>query len=485
MWVCFSVLCVFCKGVGEDGLDESMFSSYDASMRKAPIYLDNHATTPVDERVLEAMLPYVKEKFGNASSGGHAFGWEAEAAVNKARQQVAELIGAEPSEIVFTSGATESINLALKGALDYYKTKGNHIVTLQTEHKAVLETCKWLERLREERMEEFKALRLMQLLGRPLTEEEIPSLSQQHSLEQDSVLQLWTSTQRSGAYVSYLPVQQDGRVDLQRFEQALLPSTVLACVSLANSEIGTLQPVNEIGALCRKHGVLFHVDAVQGAGKVPFHVEEACADLVSLSSHKLYGPKGVGALYVRKKPRIRLSPLLHGGGHERGMRSGTLNVPGIVGFGKACEIAKAEQATEAQRLKALRERLWKGLSSSLDFVSVNASMQHRLPGNLNVAFSFVEGDAVMRELEGIALSTGSACASDSLEPSYVLSALGLGEEVAHCSLRFGLGRFTTEEEVDETITRVTKAVLRLREISVLYEMAKQGVDFKSFQWKQH
>jgi len=454
-------------------------------MPKARIYLDNHASTPVDERVLEAMLPYLKGKFGNASSGGHAFGWEAEAAVNKARQQVADLIGAEPSEIIFTSGATESINLALKGALDYYKTKGNHLVTLQTEHQAVLETCKWLERVRLERMEELKALRLVQLLGRAVLEEDIPALSEAHALQQDSVLQLWASTLRGGACVSYVPVQKDGRVDLQRFEQALQPGTVLASVSLANSEIGTLQPIHDIGALCRKHGVLFHVDAVQGAGKVPFYVEEACADLVSLSSHKLYGPKGVGALYVRKKPRIRLSPLLHGGGHERGMRSGTLNVPGIVGFGKACEIAKAEQATEAQRLTALRERLWKGISSSLDFVSVNASMQHRLPGNLSVAFSFVEGDALMRELEGIALSTGSACASDSLEPSYVLSALGLGDEIAHCSLRFGLGRFTTEKEVDETIARVVKAVVRLREISVLYEMAKQGVDLKSFQWQQH
>jgi cysteine desulfurase len=453
-------------------------------MSKTRIYLDNHATTPVDERVLEAMLPYLREKFGNASSGSHAFGWEAEAAVNKARQQVAELIGAEPSEIVFTSGATEANNLALKGALDYYKTKGNHIVTLQTEHLSVLETCKWLERMRDERIEELKALRLMQLLGRTVTEEEIPSLSMQHALGQDAVLQLWVSTLQSGARITRLPVQQDGRVHLGSFEQALQPSTVVASVGLANSEIGTLQPVNEIGALCRKHGVLFHVDAVQGAGKTPFNVQEASVDLASLSSHKLYGPKGVGALYVRKKPRIRLSPLLHGGGHERGMRSGTLNVPGIVGFGKACEIAKAEQATEASRVKALRERLWKGLSSSLDFVSANASMEHRLPGNLNVAFSFVEGDALMRELEGIALSTGSACASDSLEPSYVLSALGLGEEVAHCSLRFGLGRFTTEAEVDEAIARVTKAVFRLREISVLYEMAKEGVDLKSFQWKQ-
>jgi len=452
---------------------------------QAQIYLDHHASTPVDPRVLEAMLPYLKEKFGNASSGGHAFGWEAEAAVNKARQQVAELIGAEPSEIVFTSGATESINLALKGALEYYKAKGNHIVTLQTEHPAVLETCKWLERVREGRLEELKALRLAQLLGRAVAEEDIPALSEAHALKQDAVLQLWASTLQSGARVSYVPVQKDGRVDLARFEQALQPSTVLASVSLANSEIGTLQPVNEMGALCRKHGVLFHVDAVQGAGKVPFNVEEACVDLASLSSHKLYGPKGVGALYVRKRPRIRLSPLLHGGGHERGMRSGTLNVPGIVGFGKACEIAKAEQAEEAQRLKALRERLWKGLSSSLDFVSVNASLEHRLPGNLSVAFSFVEGDALMRELKEIAVSTGSACASDSLEPSYVLSALGLGEEVAHCSLRFGLGRFTTEEEVDKTIARVVKAVLRLREISVLYEMAKQGVDLKHFQWQPH
>jgi len=466
-------------------LTSPYLSSYEAAMPKARIYLDNHATTPVDERVLEAMLPYLKEKFGNASSASHAFGWEAEAAVEKARQQVAALIGAQPSEIVFTSGATESNNLALKGALDYYKTKGDHIVTLQTEHKAVLETCKWLERLRAERVEELKTLRLMQLLGRVVTEEEMPSLSQIHSLEEDSVLHLWTSTLRAGARVTYLPVEKNGRIRLDSFERALQPSTVVASISLANSEIGTLQPVNEIGALCRKHGVLFHVDAVQGAGKIPFDIEEASADLVSLSSHKLYGPKGIGALYVRKNPRIRLSPLLHGGGHERGMRSGTLNIPGIVGFGKACEIAKVEQTTEAQRLRALRERLWTGISSQLDFVSVNASMEHRLPGNLSVAFSFVEGDALMRELESIALSTGSACASGSLEPSYVLSALGLGEEVAHCSLRFGLGRFSTEAEVDEVIARVTKAVLRLREISILYEMAKQGVDLKNFQWGQH
>jgi cysteine desulfurase len=452
---------------------------------KLPIYMDYHATTPLDPRVLEAMEPYLHDDFGNAASRNHAFGWKAEAAVEKARKQVAALIGASEKEIVFTSGATESDNLAIKGVVEFYRDKGDHIVTVQTEHKAVLDTCKRLERQRQERMEELKLMRLMELTGRDVKAEELAALEIKYELEKDDVLKRWVGAMRTGARVTYLKPKKDGLVDLGELEAAITDKTVLVSIMLANNEIGVVQPVNEIGALCRRKGVLFHTDAVQGLGKVPFDVEAAKADLVSISAHKMYGPKGVGALYVRRKPRVRIAPIIDGGGHERGMRSGTLNVAGIVGFGKAAELAKAEMETESQRLLALRERLWKGLSARLDMLHVNGSMEHRLPGNLNVSFAYVEGEALMMAIKDVAVSSGSACTSASLEPSYVLRALGIDEDLAHSSIRFGLGRFTTEEEVDYVIDVVVKAVTRLREMSPLYEMAREGIDLKTIQWAAH
>jgi cysteine desulfurase len=452
---------------------------------KLPIYMDYHATTPLDPRVLEAMEPYLHDDFGNAASRNHAFGWKAEAAVEKARKQVAALIGASEKEIVFTSGATESDNLAIKGVVEFYRDKGDHIVTVQTEHKAVLDTCKRLERQRQERMEELKLMRLMELTGRDVKAEESAALEIKYELEKDDVLKRWVGAMRTGARVTYLKPKKDGLVDLGELEAAITDKTVLVSIMLANNEIGVVQPVNEIGALCRRKGVLFHTDAVQGLGKVPFDVEAAKADLVSISAHKMYGPKGVGALYVRRKPRVRIAPIIDGGGHERGMRSGTLNVAGIVGFGKAAELAKAEMETESQRLLALRERLWKGLSARLDMLHVNGSMEHRLPGNLNVSFAYVEGEALMMAIKDVAVSSGSACTSASLEPSYVLRALGIDEDLAHSSIRFGLGRFTTEEEVDYVIDVVVKAVTRLREMSPLYEMAREGIDLKTIQWAAH
>jgi cysteine desulfurase len=452
---------------------------------KLPIYMDNHATTPVDPRVLQAMSPYLAEDFGNAASRNHAFGWKAEAAVELGRKQVAQLIGASEKEIVFTSGATESNNLAIKGALDFYKEKGTHIITLKTEHKAVLDACKRLERQRQERIEELKAMRLMQLTGQPVKAEDLATLELKHDLSNDESLKQWISMVRTGARVSYLDVQKNGLVDLARLEAAMEPDTVLVSIMLANNEIGVIQPVAEIGALCRKKGILFHTDAVQGAGKIPFNVDEAKADLVSLSAHKLYGPKGVGALYVRRKPRVRIAPIIDGGGHERGMRSGTLNVPGIVGFGKACELARLELPEESKRVAALRDRLYEGLKKRLDFLVVNGSPEHRLPGSLNISFSYVEGEALMMAIKDVAVSSGSACTSASLEPSYVLRACGVDEDMAHSSIRFGLGRFNTEEEVDYVIDLMAKAVIRLREMSPLYEMAKEGVDLKSVQWTAH
>jgi cysteine desulfurase len=405
---------------------------------KFPIYMDNHATTPVDPRVVEAMLPYFTQVFGNAASRSHAYGWTAEKAVDQARDQVAALIGATGKEIVWTSGATESNNLAIKGAAEFYKDRGNHIVTAQTEHKAVLDTCKRLE--------------------------------------------------KEGFEVTYLPVDQDGRVNPKRVAEAMDArpgKTILVSIMLANNEIGTVNPVDEIGAVVKQRGALFHIDAVQGAGKIPFDVNRAQADLVSLSAHKMYGPKGVGALYVRRKPRVRLTALIDGGGHERGMRSGTLNVPGIVGFGKAAELAMAEMPAESTRLLALRERLRQGLQSQVSDTYINGSMEHRLPGNLNISFAYIEGEAMLMGLKDVAVSSGSACTSASLEPSYVLRALGVEEEMAHTSIRFGLGRFNTEEEVDHVIKLVVDKVSKLREMSPLYEMAKEGIDFKSVTWAAH
>ncbi len=452
---------------------------------KLPIYMDNHATTPLDPRVLEAMLPYFKEDFGNASSRNHAFGWKAEAAVEKAREQVAALIGASSKEIVFTSGATESDNLAIKGVVDFYAHKGDHIITLKTEHKAVLDTCKRLERTRAEKLDELKMLRLSDLAKSDVTSDNLSELSAKFDLEKDETYQRWLKNVRGGARVTYLEVKKDGLVDMDELRAAITDKTILVSVMLANNEIGVVQPVNEIGKLCRERGVLFHTDAVQGLGKVTFDIEAAHADLVSITSHKMYGPKGVGALYVRRKPRVRIAPLIDGGGHERGMRSGTLNVAAIVGFGKACEIAKAEMASEAVRLEKLRTRLLAGLTAELDMMTINGTMEHRLPGNLNISFSYVEGEAMMMAIKDVAVSSGSACTSASLEPSYVLRALGVEEDMAHSSIRFGLGRFNTEEEVDFVVRLVVEKVKKLRDMSPLYEMAKEGIDLKSVEWTAH
>jgi cysteine desulfurase len=452
---------------------------------KLPIYMDYHATTPLDPRVLEAMLPWLKDDFGNAASRNHAFGWKAEAAVELGRKQVAALIGASDKEIVFTSGATESDNLAIKGVVEYYRDKGDHIITVLTEHKAVLDTCKRLEHQRQERIDELKVMRLMELTGRDVSADELATLEIKHDLDKDPVLARWVDKVRTGARVTYLKPKKDGLVDLAELEAAITERTILVSVMLANNEIGVVQPVNDIGRLCRSKGVLFHTDAVQGLGKVPFDVEAAKADLVSITAHKMYGPKGVGALYVRRKPRVRLAPMMDGGGHERGMRSGTLNVAGIVGFGKAAELARTEMTTEAARLTALRDRLKAGLEKHLDLLTTNGSWEHRLPGNLNISFAYAEGEALMMAIKDVAVSSGSACTSASLEPSYVLRAVGVEEDMAHSSIRFGLGRFTTEEEVDFVIDLVTRAVTRLREMSPLYEMAREGIDLKSIAWTAH
>jgi cysteine desulfurase len=402
---------------------------------KVPIYMDNHATTPVDPRVVEAMLPYFTQVFGNAASRSHSFGWTAEKAVEAARDQVGALIGASGKEMVWTSGATESDNLAIKGAAEFHRDRGNHIVTSEIEHKAVLDTCKRLE--------------------------------------------------KDGFEVTYLPVDKDGLVRAEAVRAAMTDKTTVVSIMLANNEIGTVNPVNEIGAVVKERGALFHIDAVQGVGKIPFDVNEARADLVSLSAHKMYGPKGIGALYVRRKPRVRITAQIDGGGHERGMRSGTLNVPAIVGFGKAAEIARTEMASEAARLLKLRERLREGIMSQVKDSFVNGSLEHRLPGNLNISFAYVEGEAMLMGLKDVAVSSGSACTSASLEPSYVLRALGVAEEMAHTSIRFGLGRFNTEEEVDHVIKLVVDKVKKLRELSPLYEMAQEGIDLKSITWAAH
>ncbi len=396
---------------------------------KLPIYMDNHATTPMDPRVLAEMMPYFTEKFGNAASRNHAFGWEAEKGVEQGRQRIAALIGATAKEIIFTSGATESDNLAIKGVAEMYREKGNHIITVATEHKAVLDTCKRL--------------------------------------------------QKHGYEVTYLGVQKDGLIDLDELRRAVTDKTILVSIMAANNEIGVLQPIAEIGKLCRERGVLFHTDATQAVGKIPIDVEKQNLDLVSISAHKMYGPKGIGALYVRRKnPRVQLAAIIDGGGHERGMRSGTLNVPGIVGLGKACEICATEGAEESCRLAGLRNRLRDKIMSELDEVYINGSMEHRLPGNLNLSFAYVEGESLLMGINDVAVSSGSACTSATLEPSYVLKALGTGDELAHSSIRFGLGRFNTEAEVDYVAPRVVETVKRLRELSPLYEMAKEGVDMK-------
>jgi cysteine desulfurase len=403
---------------------------------KLPIYMDYHATTPVDPRVVDAMLPYFTGRFGNAASRNHAFGWEAEDAVEAARRQVADLVGANAKEIIFTSGATESNNLAIKGVAEMYREKGNHIITCVTEHKAVIDTCKKLE--------------------------------------------------KQGGRVTYLPVRKDGRIDLDDLRASITDKTILITIMTANNEIGVLQPVAEIGAIAKEKGILFHTDAVQAVGKVPFNVNEAKVDLVSMSAHKIYGPKGVGALYVRRRnPRVLLAEQISGGGHERGMRSGTLNVPGIVGLGQAAAIAQAEMATEGERLRALRDRLNKKLHANLDELYINGSMEHRLPHNLNVSFAYVEGESLLMGINDVAVSSGSACTSASLEPSYVLKALGAGDDLAHSSIRFGLGRWTTEEEVDYVVDKLTTVVRRLREMSPLYEMVKEGVDLSKMQWVTH
>lgn len=400
---------------------------------KLPIYMDNHATTPMDPRVFEEMRPYFMDKFGNAASRNHSFGWEAEAAVEKGREQVAKLIGASAKEIVFTSGATESDNLAIKGVAEMYKEKGNHIITCVTEHKAVLDTCKRLEKY--------------------------------------------------GYRVTYLPVQQDGRIDLDDLRRAIDDKTILVTIMFANNEIGVLQPVEEIGKICRERGVLFHTDAVQAVGKVPVDVNKHNIDIASISGHKIYGPKGVGAIYARRRnPRVQLSPIIDGGGHERGMRSGTLNVTGIVGLGKACEVAMQDLAQEMKTLGGLRDRLKERIMGQLDEVYVNGSLEHRLPGSINLSFAYVEGESLLMGINDVAVSSGSACTSATLEPSYVLKALGAGDDLAHSSIRFGIGRFNTEAEVDYVADRVIETVNRLRELSPLYEMAKEGIDLKKVSW---
>ena len=405
-------------------------------MLKLPIYLDHNATTPMDPRVLEAMIPYFVENFGNAASRNHSFGWQAEEAVDYAREQVAQLIGADPKEIIFTSGATEGDNLGIKGVYEMYASKGNHIITCTTEHKAVLDTCKHLEKL--------------------------------------------------GAEVTYLEVQPDGLIDLKQLEAAMKPTTILVAIMYANNEIGVIQPVKEIGAIAKKHGALFFTDAVQAVGKIPVDVIADGIDIMAFTAHKMYGPKGVGALYVRRKnPRVKVTAQVDGGGHERGMRSGTLNVPGIVGFGKACELARLEMASDTERISKLRDKLENALKV-IDESYVNGNPAHRLPHVSNISFKYVEGEGLMMGFnKDIALSSGSACTSASLEPSYVLKALGLGDDLAHSSLRFGLGRYTTEEQIDFTIKAVTDTVLKLREMSPLWEMFKEGIDIDAIQWAHH
>jgi cysteine desulfurase len=428
----------------------------------APIYLDHHATTPLDPRVREAMLPYLGDEFGNAGSKSHAYGWRAEAAVERARAQVAALLGCDADEILFTSGATESNNLAIKGVMEANRHRGDQLITTTIEHHAVLDCCKRLERMRQERLDELSVMRLSELAGEAVSGENFATLAAKHPLENDGVLARWREGLRFGARATYVAVGSDGRVDPAAVERAFTEHTVLVSVMLANNEVGTVQPLEALGRLCRERGVLLHSDVAQAAGKLPFDVRAAQIDLASVSAHKLYGPKGVGALYVRKRPRVRLLAQMDGGGQERGLRSGTLNVAGIVGFGVACAVAAEERAHEAQRLTALRDRLWEGLRTRVGGVQVNGSLEHRLPGNLNVSFEGVDPDALSGALRDIAVSSGSACTSASGEPSYVLRALGVPEGLAAASVRFGLGRSNTDEEVDRAIAHVAEVVGRLR-----------------------
>jgi len=399
-----------------------------------PIYMDYGATTPVDPRVVDAMVPWLREHFGNPASRSHAWGWEAEAAVEKSRVQVAELIGADPREIVWTSGATESNNLALKGAAHFYKTRGKHIVTVKTEHKAVLDTCRELE--------------------------------------------------RQGFEVTYLAVQEDGLLDLDAFKAALRPDTILASVMFVNNEIGVIQDIPAIGAMCRERGIIFHVDAAQATGKVAIDMATLPVDLMSLASHKTYGPKGIGALYVRRKPRVRIEAQMHGGGHERGMRSGTLPTHQCVGMGEAFRIAREEMGVESERIRMLQQRLVRGLTD-IEQVFINGHLERRVPHNLNISFNFVEGESLIMGVKGLAVSSGSACTSASLEPSYVLRALGRSDELAHSSLRMTIGRFTTEEEIDYAVSALKDRVAKLRELSPLWEMFKDGIDISTIQWTAH
>ncbi|MCC9136277.1 IscS subfamily cysteine desulfurase [Pontibacter silvestris] len=404
-------------------------------MLTLPIYLDNNATTPLDPRVLDAMMPYLTNMFGNAASRNHAFGWQAEEAVDYAREQIASLINCSPKEIIFTSGATEADNLAIKGVFEMYASKGNHIITATTEHKAVLDTCKHIEKL--------------------------------------------------GGKVTYLPVNEEGLIDLQQLEEAITDKTILIALMFANNEVGVIQPVREISKIAKKHGVLFFTDGTQAVGKIPVDVEADSIDLMAFSAHKMYGPKGVGALYVRRKnPRVKVTAQMDGGGHERGMRSGTLNVPGIVGLGKAAELAKQDMEADTARISAMRDRLEKELTT-IEESYVNGSREHRLPHVSNISFKYVEGEGLMMGVKDLAVSSGSACTSASLEPSYVLKALGLSDDLAHSSLRFGLSRFTTDEEIDFAINHVKEAVSKLRELSPLWEMFKEGIDLNSIEWAEH
>lgn len=402
---------------------------------KLPVYMDYQATTPMDERVFEEMKPYFLEKFGNPHSRGHAYGWEAEAATEKAREQVADLIGANPKEIIFTSGATESNNLALKGIAKFYGDKKNHIITATTEHKCVIDTCRHLE--------------------------------------------------QEGFSVTYLPVQKNGLIDLNELEKAITDKTALVSIMAVNNEIGVIQPIKEIGAICRKHGVFFHTDAAQAFGKIPLNVEEMNIDLMSISGHKIYGPKGVGALFVRRRPRVRILPMINGGGQERGLRSGTLPTPLVVGLGKAAEIARNEMASESERMHYLFNKLYKGLVENIPEVYLNGDLEQRIPSNLNLSFAYIEGESMIMAIKDLAVSSGSACTSASLEPSYVLRAIGVGEDLAHTSIRFGIGRFTTEEEVDFAIEKVTGAIEKLRAMSPLWEMAQEGIDLSKIEWAGH
>lgn len=401
------------------------------------IYLDNNATTPLDPRVLEAMMPYLTDKFGNAASRNHGFGWEANEGVDQARQQIASLIGASPREIIFTSGATEGNNIAIKGVAEMYAERGNHIITQPTEHKAVLDPCDYL-------------------------------------------------AQKHGCSVTRLSVDKLGRIDLGELRDAITDKTVLVSIMHGNNEIGTLQSIAEIGAICKEKGVLFHTDACQTFGKIPIDAQAMGVDLLTCSGHKIYGPKGVGAMYVRRKnPRVRCEPVIHGGGHERGMRSGTLNVPGIVGLGKAAEICQSHMAEEAEHLVALRDRLRDGIMSRLDMCYVNGDPKDRTPSNMNISFAYVEGESLMMGFKDVAVSSGSACTSASLEPSYVLRALGVGDDLAHSSIRFSVGRFNTEDEIDYVIERIVATVKKLREMSPLYELAQEGIDPSTVEWAAH